>query len=64
MRPVRRFLIVLLLPAVMLAGCTQASKTYKKAEQEAAQHNWDQAVLLYSKATSLKPNNMQYSIAH
>jgi general secretion pathway protein D len=63
LQSVRTVLVVLVLPALLLTACSPAAKTFKQAEREAAQHNWDQAVLLYSKAAALKPNNMQYSIA-
>ena len=58
-----RFRIALLLAILLLSGCSQAGKAFKKAEEDARNHRWDQAVLSYSKASSLDPDNSRYSIA-
>ncbi len=43
-------------------GCA-AQKAFSTAEQESRRENYDQAVLQYSKATSLDPGNTRYQIA-
>jgi general secretion pathway protein D len=49
---------VLLIP---LAGCA-ANRAYRTAETEAARGNWDQAVLSYSRALALEPENARYKV--
>jgi general secretion pathway protein D len=52
----------LVLTLVTLTGCA-AQSAYRKAEKQANRENWDQAVLLYSKAVAMDPGNTRYSVA-
>ena len=58
-----RIAIALTLTSVLLSGCSPAREAYKRAESEAELHQWDRAVMAYSKAVSLAPDNTEYSIA-
>jgi len=51
----------LLAAALLLAGCSQAHHAFRQAEKDAAAHRWDQAVMGYSKASSLDPDNSRYN---
>jgi len=51
----------LLAAALLLTGCSQAQHAFRQAEKDAAAHRWDQAVMGYSKASSLDPDNSRYS---
>ena len=44
-------------------GCSPARKAFQQAELEARKHNWDEAVLGFSKAVALDPTNRKYEFA-
>jgi general secretion pathway protein D len=46
----------------LLVGCT-SSRAFREARQEEAVEHWDLAVLKYSRAAELDPNNHTYKIA-
>ena len=52
----------LLVICLVAAGCA-ASKVFRSAEKEARAHNWDKAVIGYSKALAMEPASSRYRVA-
>jgi len=57
---IKGLIIVLLL--FLLAGCA-ATKAYKRGVQAEREGDWDQAVLQYSEALKLEPDNLAYRLS-
>jgi general secretion pathway protein D len=55
-------IVSLLVVLAVLTGCA-ASKSYQQAGREMRRENYDQAVLLYSKALAKDPGNDKYTMA-
>ena len=54
--------VALVLVLGTLVGCA-ASKAYQKGERAMRAERYDEAVLNYSKATTLDPGNTRYTVA-
>jgi general secretion pathway protein D len=61
-RPILRAVTALLVPAVLLAGCS-SYRSYREAEIAAQVGNWDEAVLHYMEALEQDPANITYKAA-
>ena len=53
---------VLLLVLVILTGCA-AKQAYKTGQREMRRHDYDRAVLSYSKAVAMDPGNSRFKVA-
>jgi len=60
MKPIRLLALLVLLTASACAG----SRSYHEAREEEVLGHWDLAVLKFSRAIELDPNNAQYRIAY
>ncbi|MEE8111372.1 MAG: secretin N-terminal domain-containing protein [Acidobacteriota bacterium] len=55
-------LALVVLGAFLASGCA-VQKAFRSAEKAARAHQWDRAVIEYSKAATLKPSNARYRLS-